>query len=118
LSVRYYAAQALARIGGVAQMRLVENLNDPEPQVRQAVAAALRHVQDDAIIPQLVAALRDEVPHTRILVAQALGNFHDHEAVKAAIPALVAALRDKDFDVAWAAAMALRRIGYTTTEEG
>lgn len=118
LPVRYYAAQALARMGSAAQTRLVENLNDPEPQVRQVVAAALRHVQDDVIIPKLIAALQDEVPHTRILVAQALGNFHDREAVKAAIPALVTALRDKDFDVAWAAAMALRRIGYTKAEEG
>ncbi|HOU11863.1 MAG TPA: HEAT repeat domain-containing protein [Anaerolineae bacterium] len=116
LAVRYYAAQALARLGSTAQMRLVENLSDPEPQVRQVVAAALRHVQDEAIIPKLIAALKDEVSHTRILVAQALGNFHGREAIKAAIPALTAALRDKDFDVAWSAAMALRRIGYTKEE--
>ncbi len=116
LPVRYHAAQALARMGSAAQMRLVENLGDPDPQVRQVVAAALRHVQDEAIIPKLIAALKDEVPHTRILVAQALGNFHNREAIKAAIPALIAALRDKDFDVAWSAAMALRRIGYTKEE--
>jgi HEAT repeat protein/DNA-binding NarL/FixJ family response regulator len=112
------AARALIRIGGSSRLLLFEKLSDPDPQVRQIVISTLRYVQDNAVIPLLIEALSNSVPQVRSIAAQSLGNFHNRQAVVLAIPALVATLQDEDLNVAWAAATALRRLGYTAAQPG
>lgn len=112
------AARALIRIGGSSRTRLFEKLSDPDPQVRQVVVSTLRYVQDNAVIPLLIEALGNSAPEVRSIAAQSLGNFHNRQAVMDAIPALVATLQDEDFNVAWAAATALRRLGYVAAQPG
>lgn len=114
LAVSTSAAKALVYIGGPARAPLLKKLSDRDPQVRQVIIAALRYANDNTIVPLLIDALKNEVSAVRSMAAQTLGNFHDRQAVEEAVPALVATLEDKDFNVAWAAATALRRLGYTS----
>ena len=114
LAVSMSAAKALVYIGGPARTPLLKKLSDRDPQVRQVIVAALRYAQDTNIIPLLIDALKNEVTIVRSMAAQTLGNFQDRQAVEQAIPALIATLDDEDFNVAWAAATALRRLGYTS----
>lgn len=116
LSVSTRAAKALVAIGGPARVALFEKLSDPDPRVREVVIAALRYAQDSTIVPLLIDALRNETPTVRSMAAQALGSFHDRQVVDEAITALIATLEDEDFNVAWAAATALRRLGYTSAQ--
>jgi hypothetical protein len=120
LSPATMASSLGARMG-----RLAEMLRDPDADIRQHAAAALRAIRPKAakavpalaaalkekdvrhaIAAALVAALKDPKDDVRHRAADALGKIGD-----AAVPALAAALNDPDKDVRRHAADALGKIG-------
>src|SRR5262249_16679493 len=89
---------------------LVNFLNDPDPDVRNAVILALGRLGRDASVTvgQIVDHLKTDRDSVRVAAAQALGSIGDHETT---VPTLLEALNDEDEAVAKAAAGALGTIG-------
>lgn len=87
--------------------RLIDALKDPDPDVRQNLAAALAKVGPAAVEP-LVAALKDSLPERRAGAAYALGLIGT--AAGTALPGLLDALDDKELDVRRQASFAISRV--------
>jgi HEAT repeat protein len=135
--VRRAAAEALGKIGDLqAVPALIEALKDDKEWVRWKVAEALGKIGDPQAIPALMEVLKDEDWRVRQAAADALGKIGDRQAVPAlletlkdwygdvsraaealgeigvpAVPALMEALKNWDWQVRWAAAWALGKIG-------
>ena len=86
---------------------LIENLDDPDVEVRQNIAAALANLGDSAV-PALIDALNHAKRERRVGAALALGIVRP--AAKTAIPGLLKALKDADDGVRRQASYALSRI--------
>ena len=89
---------------------LIEELKDPNEDVRARAASALEEFGPEAKaeVPPLIGALKDEDEGVRSRAARALGNIGPE--AKAAVPALVEALKDEADDVRQEAAEALGKI--------
>jgi HEAT repeat protein len=92
--------------------RLIDALKDPDPDVRQNLAAALAKVGPAAVEP-LTAALDDSLAERRAGAAYALGQMGT--AARSALPKLLDALDDKDLDVRRQASYAVSRLVPTPT---
>jgi HEAT repeat protein len=86
---------------------LLEALADPDPQVRDAVAAALAHQGDVCAVEPLILALKDRDSKVRSAAARALGELSDVRAVEP----LIHALGDPDGWVRYHSAQALGNFG-------
>jgi HEAT repeat protein len=108
---RQAATLALAKIGPEAAPALTLALNDKQiVNVRLWAANALGKIGPKAkgAVPQLEAALKDEVPYVRVEAGRALWRIDKNSA---AVPALIEALKDKDTGVRYMATEALGGIG-------
>jgi len=78
---------------------------DDQELIRLEAADALGNVPDPDAIPMLVAHLSNVEPSAdvRIACAEALRNYHTHEAMQA----LIDELNDEDFGLAWQARQSL-----------
>jgi HEAT repeat protein len=92
--------------GGVLP-RLVRALDDPDPDVRANLAAALVRIGPTAVEP-LTAALTDPSPDRRAGAAYALGLMG--ASARSALPALLDRLKDDDVGVRRQASFAVARL--------
>jgi HEAT repeat protein len=109
--VRLEAHDALVSIGSGAVPTLVENLKNPDCNIRWRAAWVLGDMGTEATtaVGALTEALQDEDVQVRMYAVLALGEIGI--PAKSAVPALMAALQDKEQYVRIYAASALRRIG-------
>jgi HEAT repeat protein len=117
-ATRYFAMEALVKIGPAAIPALTLALKNPDSYVRAVAAEALRKIGPSAI-PALTQALKERDSDVRRIAAGALGeiaeSIQDKSQIsvmfKEAIPVLTELLKDKDFMVCDSAAEALGSIG-------
>jgi HEAT repeat protein len=85
---RSLSAQLLGGIGKPAKPRLLELLNDPNPNVTAAAAYAISRLPGTpkSMLPALILKLKDKNPYVRAYALMALGNLG--EFAKPAIPSL------------------------------
>lgn len=104
---------ALGIIGPEAVPLLSEGLQRNNPNVRAGCAYALGSIGPNAItaLAELRERLQDEHAQVRYNAAKAVGNLRAAKETEAAVPQLISCLKDKDPDVRWAVAEALRKIG-------
>jgi putative membrane-bound dehydrogenase-like protein len=82
VEARRNAVWALTRIGSAPACEAVRRaLNDSDASVRQAAIHSAAVSRDAAAIPQLVEALKSNVPHIQRTAAEALGRIGDRRAV-------------------------------------
>ncbi len=105
-------AWALSIISLEEMEKLVGELENPNPEIRAAVAEALGRAARDAelCVPALIPHLKDPEMQVRAHSAKALGNMRAAKKAEEAVPALIATLTDEDPEVAWLASEALRKI--------
>jgi Uri superfamily endonuclease len=104
---RWWAARALAEVGGGAALpALVGLLDDPEPDVRACAALALGHVGDASAAPALADRLGDESPFVASIAADALSMLGER-----AVEALAGRLSDENSHIRLLAVRALGRTG-------
>jgi HEAT repeat protein len=111
LGERQGAVLALGKLGPKAIPVLAAALQDKElVNVRAWAAAGLRAngPSAKAAVPQLEAALKDEVGYVRIEAADALWAISEH---KSAIPTFIELLKSGEASDRWIAAERLNRIG-------
>ena len=101
--LRHAAATALVGFRAIATARLIEVMQDENPEIRAHAAAALGRLMDGDALPALLLATRDPEPSVRAQVARALGQLEDRRAV----PELIGALKDPDGGVRLEAVRAL-----------
>lgn len=82
----------LPPLGRAAVGPLTHVLSDNCVNIRNGAVEALGKINDAAVIPSLITALRDPSPRVKQTAAQALGKIRDDIAVKP----LMAALKDKN----------------------
>ncbi|NJR15582.1 MAG: HEAT repeat domain-containing protein [Calothrix sp. CSU_2_0] len=109
--VRLEAHDALVSIGSGAVPTLIENLKNPDCNIRWRAAWVLGDMGAEAAtaVDVLTEVLQDEDAQVRMYAVLALGEIGI--PAKSAVPALMAALQDKEEYVRIYAASALRRIG-------
>jgi HEAT repeat protein len=106
--VRYYAAQALGRVGAEnASRRLSELLRDPAGQVRVAAVEALSHFRNDVALRALREAASSDEPDLRRAALIGLGITGRPEA----LPALLEGMRSADAATRLVAVSALSGAG-------
>lgn len=88
-------------------LRLIEALKDPDPEVRQNLAAALAKIGTASVEP-LIRALRDGTAERRAGAAYALALIGT--PARSALPALLGALGDKELEVRRQASFAVSRL--------
>jgi len=104
---RWWAARALAEIGGQAAVGpLVQALDDAEPDVRACAALALGHLGAGSAAPALTARLADDSAFVSGIAADALSMIGP-----AAVEALIASLLAPQAHTRLLAVRALGRIG-------
>lgn len=111
-TVRRYSAWALGNLGDSAidpaGLVLVQQLNDPVPEVKTAVAQAIGKIgATQGMVELLGEALNEADPETRRAVVQALGWLESPSAYQM----LLDALTDEDADVRQGAVAALGELG-------
>jgi len=105
--VRWWAARALAEIGGQAVVGpLVQALADAEPDVRACAALALGHIGAGSATPALAASLADDSTFVASIAADALSMIGPP-----AVEALTASLQAPQACARLLAVRALGRIG-------
>jgi HEAT repeat protein len=110
-----FAIFALTRIGPVAFPRLTGLLEEKNPRLRLAAAAALAGGGREAV-PLLTRALKDDDPGVRRRAAGSLGDLgrrgkDETVSAREAVPALIELLKDEVETVRQAAAATLGRLG-------
>jgi len=107
--VREAATQALGRIGKPAVEPLIVALRDEDWRTRCRAADALGEIGDArAVQPLIAAALQDRNRRVQEDATQALGKIGDVRTVEL----LITALKNENWDVREAAAVALGKIGW------
>jgi len=94
-------------------LSLIEQLRDPDWQVRYDAANQLKIVGDQRAVPALIEVLQDDNLTVRFVGAMTLGIIKDPRAVRPLIDML---LSTDDHDVLWAAAWALSELGALSSE--
>lgn len=92
---RKYAAEGLGNIGDKSVVPdLIEELNDPDEEVREAVVDALGKLGDKAIVSRLITMVEDRAENPGVIgkALTALVNIGD----KSAIPVMCKALEHED----------------------
>jgi len=91
--------------------KMIQNLNDTSPSVREAAAKSLGKLNDSRAVEPLILALKDTYYWVRWAAAESLGELNDTRAVEP----LILALKDKDedSDVRWRAAESLGKLNDT-----
>ena len=107
VELRAAAALALGAAGKPAAAILLAHLDDPAPQVRERVVAALGEIKDPSAVVPLIGKIQDGQASVRRAVSRALGQLGDRRAGSA----LVLVLRDADEAVRQSAVDALGRLG-------
>ena len=103
---RWWAARALAEIGGEGAVQpLVGILDDPDPDVRACAALALGRVGHGSAAPALADRLDDESTFVASIAADALSMLGER-----AVEALAGRLADENPHIRLLAVRALRRI--------
>lgn len=87
--------------------KLIQQLKDPDPEVRADAADIMREFKMQRAVPYLIEALDDEDSLVRDIAAEALGEIGGDKAVSA----LIAALRDDNADRRLFVGDALEEIG-------
>jgi aminopeptidase N len=82
---RIYAAEALAKKGGLEVVKALSNSlkNEPFWGVRAEAAKQLAQIKLDQVFEKLVVGLQDEHPVVRRAVVEALGNIKTRDSYKA-----------------------------------
>lgn len=114
---RIYAAQALAKKGGLEALKALGRSlkEDKFWGVRVEVAKQLPKIKLDGVFEELVVGLDDEDARVRLAVVQALGEVKSHESYKALKPLVKKG--DASYYVEAAAAGAIASIAVGTSEE-
>ncbi|MFZ3148069.1 MAG: HEAT repeat domain-containing protein [Methanothrix sp.] len=86
--------------------KMIRNLNDTSPSVREAAVETLKELNDTRAVEPLIQALKDENSSVRAGAAWALGNLGDTRAVGL----LIQALKDENMSVRWVAAVSLGQL--------
>ena len=98
-------SESKQKLTGTNIESLMDMLASKEGKTRQTARESLIALGKPAV-PSLTRALRNsKLNHLRWEAAKCLGSINDTRA----IPSLVKALEDKDHDVAWLAAVALKK---------
>lgn len=106
-TARWWAARALAEIGGQAAVApLVQALEDADPDVRACAALALGHIRAGSAAPALVAKLADDSAFVAGIAADALSMIGPP-----AVEALMASLQAPQASARVLAVRAMGRIG-------
>jgi HEAT repeat protein len=116
-SDRRDAAQALGRMGRNAQpaiLDLIHALQDPNSDVQEAAAEALRQIGEESV-PALIDTLKDQRPEVR--AAAAHGLAHLGPSARPAVKDLIRALEDDDRRVREFATGALGNLGADAVED-
>jgi HEAT repeat protein len=109
------AAIALSYMGPDALEPLIEGLDSDDPVVRREALRSIGKLKERApldaaaVLPVLVARMKDPDPGVRAVAATYLGIIH--EGAGEAIPALIVGLRDPDPEVRRASAAAIGSFG-------
>lgn len=106
---RVLAAQSLGELRWASARGPLESvlLTDPNPEVRESAAQALRRMPAVESSPSLIKALNDSTESVRIVAADTLGMAPSGPA---AVQALCAALADQSVGVRRTAVFSLRRL--------
>lgn len=106
--VRRRAAAALITVPAKAAQRALEKAarTDPDARVRRYAVEALGWIEDDSVVPTLIAAASDEDSHVRRFAAHELGRRKAREA----LDALLTLFDDPDEDVRWQAVLAVGKM--------
>jgi len=104
-SIRWKAAEALAKIGPPAVEPLIAALSHPNDDVRWKAAIALGEIADKRAIGPLIDLLKDNDRFIKGRAAYALGKIGE-----AAVVPLIIALDTGDGSLRWGAAIALGKI--------
>jgi HEAT repeat protein len=110
-SVRLNAAGALGDVGAdvpEALSALRETLKDRDADVRVQAATSLGRSRSEAVVVDLIAALKDNTSRVRVAAAYALAEIGP--GAKAALPTLQAASKASDGDFRTAIAYAIAQI--------
>ena len=113
-NTRRFSLQTLGLSGPAADTysdQVAKCLDDEEPAVRKAAAAALGKLQASSEVPALVAALRDADPEVRCEAARALGQV-SAKAVSPHVQKIIALHQDADEDVGLAAVSCLVAVSH------
>ena len=103
---RRLAVELAAEIGGEDGVAVaLPSLEDPDPVVRRAAAAAMAVLRSPTAIPALTRSLSDPRPEIRIEAVRALGLIDDNSV----LPVLVETLKDPEVRVRQMATEALVR---------
>ncbi|MFH0799834.1 MAG: HEAT repeat domain-containing protein [Pseudomonadota bacterium] len=87
---------------------IISLVQDPNQKVRIEAVKVLGKLQNEKILPTLLASLADAVPEVRVEAAEALGGFTDHRPQ--ITEALVAALLDNNREVRIASVKSLGKL--------
>ena len=114
---RIYAAQALAKKGGLEAVKTLSEVLKKEPfwAVRAEVAGQLVEIKLDQVFEGLVSGLKDKDARVRRAVVNALGKIQTHETYKA-LRSIVEKGDDSDY-VEAAAATAIGSIAGANPDE-
>ena len=106
--VRRRAASALITVPAKAAQPALEKAvrSDPDATVRRYAVEALGWIDDNSVVPALIAATRDSSARVRRYAALELGRRKAHEA----LDALIALFNDPDEDVRWQAVLAVGKL--------
>jgi HEAT repeat protein len=105
VGVRRRAAAALVTVPAKGAQKALEHAarHDPDPTVRRYAVEALGWIEDDSVVPALIAATRDPQARVRRYAAMELGR---RKATRA-LDALLSLFDDPDPDVRWQATLAV-----------
>ncbi|MFA6372756.1 MAG: HEAT repeat domain-containing protein, partial [Methanothrix sp.] len=104
----YYEAIRLDQVAADVD-KMIQNLNDTSPSVREAAVETLKKLNDTRAVAPLIQSLKDEDSSVRAGAAWALGNLGDTRAVGL----LIQTLKDENISVRWIAAVSLGQLGDT-----
>ncbi len=106
IGTRNLAAEILVRIGSEAVQPLLDDIDNPDYDIRKFIVDVLGLIRDDRSVEAICRKLYDENPNVACSAAEALGEIGSTEAV----PALIGAFESVD-DARLQAAEALGKIG-------
>lgn len=109
VTLRNLAIEIIPRIGAVSISRIVDLLNDKDPDVRKFTVDILRKVNSDEAVDPLIRALYDENVNVAVDAAEILGDIGNNRAVSHLVKCLEMNL--------WLKCAALRSLGKIGGEE-